>query len=111
MSLWARDQMEIIDHDTVTVSGLQRYLESYQALGVFHYAALEEKLEGEPLAMIQDVTMLCTALNFSISHMIPFVAVSVNALFSFRHSSRVGHGSQRCTPRRSCPNSQVPGTW
>ena len=56
MSLWARDQKEIIDHDTVTTSGLQGYLASYQALGVFHYAALEEKLDGEALAMIQDRT-------------------------------------------------------
>ena len=40
MSLWARDQKEIIDHDIVTTSGLQGYLASYQALGVFHYAAL-----------------------------------------------------------------------
>ena len=56
MSLWARDQKEIIDHDTVTTSGLQGYLASYQALGVFDYAALEVKLEGEALAMIQDQT-------------------------------------------------------
>ena len=47
---------EIIDHDTVTTSGLQGYLASYQAFGVFHYAALEEMLEGEALAMIQDQT-------------------------------------------------------
>ena len=56
MSLWARDQKEIIDHDTVTTSGLEGYLASYQALGVFHDAALEEKLQGEALAMIQDQT-------------------------------------------------------
>ena len=41
----------------MTTSGLQGYLASHhQALGVFHHAALEEKLEGEALAMIQDVT-------------------------------------------------------
>ena len=47
---------EIIDHDTMTTSGLQGYLASYKALGVFHYGALEEKLEGESLAMIHHQT-------------------------------------------------------